>query len=192
MTNESGTTPRPKLIPTSYWLVDGQLLAGGYPSSFKPEETRRRLEDILNAGVRSFVDLTFEDEGLEAYEAVLKQLAEEKQIDTAYHRFSIRDHDVPAATLMQEVLRTIREEIGAGRPVYFHCWGGIGRTGTVACCWLIEDGYSCDDALSRIAELRTGTPDSYTRSPETDAQVAFIRNWTRTVTDGDPCTDTSA
>ena len=177
MTNESGTTPRPRPIRSSYWLLDGQLLAGEYPGSFKPAETRRRLEAILDAGIRSFVDLTFASEGLQPYEPVLKQLAEEKQIDVVYHRFSIRDADVPTATLMQEVLSTIRDELGAGRPVYFHCWGGIGRTGTVAGCWLVEDGYTCDDALSRIAELRTGTPDSYTRSPETDAQGTFVRNW---------------
>lgn len=178
MTNGPDTSSRPRPIRSSYWLLDGQLLAGDYPASFTPKETRPKLEAILNADIRSFIDLTFgNDEGLPPYEPALRQLAEEKQIDVAYHRFSIRDHDVPARTLMQDVLRTIREEIAAGRPVYFHCWGGIGRTGTVAGCWLIEGGYSCDDALSKIAELRRGTPDSYTRSPETDVQVMFVRRW---------------
>ena len=177
MTDTANRQPPP--IRGSYWLEDGQLIAGGYPCSFNPKETRRRLESILDAGIRSFIDLTFEDEGLEPYESLLKQLAEEKQIDVAYHRFSIRDHDVPATTLMHEVLRTIREEIAAGRMVYFHCWGGIGRTGTVAGCWLVEGGYSCDAALDRINELRRGTPDFYTRSPETDEQVTFVKNWRR-------------
>ena len=177
MSNGRDTSPRPRPIRSSYWLLDGQLLAGEYPASSTPEETRPKLEDILNAGIRSFVDLTFASEGLPPYELVLRQLAEEKQIEVGYHRFSIKDHDVPATTLMQDVLRTIREEIAAGRPVYVHCWGGIGRTGTVAGCWLVEDGYSCDDALSRIAELRQGTPDRYARSPETEVQVTFVRNW---------------
>ena len=177
MTNGADSSPLPRLIRSSYWLVDGQILAGGYPCSFNPEETCRRLEDILNAGIRSFIDLTFATEGLEAYEPVLKQLAEEKHIDVAYYRFSIQDHGVPEATLMQDVLRTIREQIAAGRPVYFHCWGGIGRTGMVTGCWLVEDGCSCDEALSRINELRKETSDFYARSPETDEQESFIRNW---------------
>jgi protein-tyrosine phosphatase len=175
MTRRPDTSPQPTPIHGSYWLVDGQLLAGGYPCSFNPEETRRRLEDMLDAGIRSFIDLTFEDEGLELYESVLQQLAEEKQIDVAYRRFSIKDHDVPTTALMHDVLRTIRDEIAAQRVVYFHCWGGVGRTGTVAGCWLIEEGYSCDAALKRITELRQ------TPSPETEEQVVFVRNWqTRT------------
>ena len=177
MPNKPDPSPRPTPIRCSYWLVDGQVLAGGYPCSFNPEETRRRLESILDAGIRSFIDLTFENEGLELYESVLKQLAEEKQIDVEYHRFSIKDHGVPTTALMQDVLRTIREEIAAGRMVYFHCWGGVGRTGTVAGCWLIEDGYSCDEALNRIKELRQGILDYDTRSPETDEQEAFVRKW---------------
>ena len=178
MTNGPNTSSRPRPIRSSYWLLDGQLLAGDYPASFTPKETRPKLEAILNADIRSFIDLTFgNDEGLPPYEPLLHQIAEEQQIDVAYRRFSIRDADVPTKAQMQEVLRTIRQELAAGRPVYFHCWGGIGRTGTVAGCWLVEDGYSCDDALRTIAELRTGTPDSYTRSPETDAQGTFVRNW---------------
>jgi protein tyrosine/serine phosphatase len=177
MTNAPTNPRQPPPIRGTYWLVDGQLLTGSYPGSFKPELTRRSLESILEAGIRTFIDLTCKGEGLIPYEGVLKQLAEEKQIDVAYHRFSIKDRGLPATTLMQDVLRTIREEIAAGRMVYVHCWGGIGRTGTVAGCWLMEEGYSCDAALGRIQELRQKTPDHYTRSPETDEQVAFVRNW---------------
>ena len=69
---------------------------------------------------------------------------------------------------MVSILATIRDEIAAGRPVYVHCWGGTGRTGTVAGCWLVEQGLTGDEALRRIAELRRGTPDGRFRSPESD------------------------
>ena len=61
-----------------------------------------------------------------------------------------------------------------GTPVYVHCWGGIGRTGTVIGCWLARNGFPGQAALDRIAELRAGTPDAYKRSPETPAQRAFV------------------
>ena len=81
---------------------------------------------------------------------------------------------------MTEILATIRGELAEGRPVYYHCWGGIGRTGTVTCCWLVEEhGLTCDAALERIVELRKGTPDARVESPQTDSQREFVRGWTR-------------
>ena len=78
---------------------------------------------------------------------------------------------------MASILDAIRAEIEARRPVYFHCWGGIGRTGTVAGCWLVDRGLSGDEAIERINELRRATPDGYRQSPETEAQRLFIRQW---------------
>ena len=31
---------------------------------------------------------------------------------------------------MQEILDAVDRALAAGRNVYLHCWGGIGRTGT--------------------------------------------------------------
>src|SRR3712207_6971239 len=42
---------------------------------------------------------------------------------------------------------------------YVHCWGGIGRTGTVVGCYLVEHGMDGEQAIAAIAEWRAGTPD---------------------------------
>ena len=57
---------------------------------------------------------------------------------------------------MRAILDLIESAIDAGAPVYVHCWGGIGRTGTVVCCWLVERGLSGEQALVEIALLREG------------------------------------
>ena len=44
-----------------------------------------------------------------------------------------------------------------GAPAYVHCWGGIGRTGTVVGCHQRERGYSAERALERVEELRHGS-----------------------------------
>jgi hypothetical protein len=164
-------------IPESYWLVDGQLLAGGYPGAFDHKRARQKIGAILGAGIRSFIDLTDAVDALEPYEPILNELAANMRINVSYRRMSITDMSIPTTELMAEILSTIETEVGEGRPVYFHCWGGIGRTGTVAGCWLVEQGHTCEDALARIRELRARTPDRSMESPQTEDQREFVRGW---------------
>ena len=51
------------------------------------------------------------------------------------------------------------------------------RTGTVAACWLVEQGLSADDALARVQLLRWGKHEQWLRSPEADEQCDFVRGW---------------
>lgn len=164
-------------IPDCYWLIPGLFLAGEYPGTYVEADTREKLAKFLDAGIRTFINLT-ERRELSGYEHILHALSAERGIETTHIRQSIRDYDVPRErTQMAGILATIREEIEAGRPVYVHCWGGIGRTGTVVGCWLVEQGLTGDEALSRIAHLRRGIPDSRVRSPESDEQCRYVREW---------------
>ena len=165
-------------IPDSYWLIDGLLLAGEYPGKKDLAGTRTKVQKFLDAGIRTFVDLTEQTGRLTQYDAVLGELSAEQGLETRYIRHGIRDLGVPDTTLMTAILDTIREEMAAGRPVYVHCWGGVGRTGTVIGCWLVEEeGLSGREAIEKIAQLRKGTPDGYKRAPETDAQRRYVSEW---------------
>src|SRR4051812_17065288 len=138
---EADTVARSAPIPDSYWLIDGLLLAGEYPGAAGADDTRTKLRKFLDAGIRTFVDLTEQTESLTKYDQVLRELSAERGIETKHVRFGIRDVGLPRdKALMTLILDTIRAEIDAGRPVYVHCWGGVGRTGTVIGCWLVEQG----------------------------------------------------
>ena len=164
-------------IADSYWLIPGQLLAGEYPGTYVLADTREKLATFVDAGIRTFIDLTEERE-LPAYDRVLHELAAERAIEIRHIRQSIRDYCTPRdRAQMARILSTIRDEIAAGRPVYVHCWGGIGRTGTVVGCWLVEQGLTGDEALRRIAELRRDIPDARLRSPESEDQCRYVREW---------------
>jgi protein tyrosine phosphatase len=55
----------------------------------------------------------------------------------------------------QNVLDFIDAELAAERPVYVHCFGGIGRTGTVVGCWMIRHGLASKGDVTRVlARLR--------------------------------------
>ena len=121
-------------IPDYYWVAPQQFLAGEYPGAMSKDETRRKLSALLDAGIRSFLDLT-ETHELRAYAPLVQEIAATRQIEVRYRRMSVPDMGIPTVEHMTAVLDHIDGEIQEARPVYVHCWGGIGRTGTVVGCW---------------------------------------------------------
>lgn len=163
-------TSRAGPISESYWVEPGKLCAGEYPYALDPGEGSTKLAAIRAAGINTFVDLTEEGEyGLRSYR--------EEVGDLEHVRFAIRDEDVPSTDAMRSTLDAIDEAIARGRTVYLHCWGGHGRTGTVAGCYLVRHGHSPAKALASIADWRRGLPDSDRLSPATAEQRRFVEGW---------------
>jgi hypothetical protein len=177
---EQARHPRSELarpIPESYWVVPGRLLAGEYPGARDQRVAQRKVQRLLRAGVTCFIDLTEQGEGqLRPYWPLVLEAAPD-QADIEHQRWPIRDMGVPEQADMSDILRAIEDALARRQVVYLHCWGGIGRTGTVVACYLAQHGLDGGAALERLALLRQGTPDSHRRSPETDAQCTFVLAW---------------
>ncbi|MDO9066499.1 MAG: protein-tyrosine phosphatase family protein, partial [Chloroflexota bacterium] len=94
-------------------------------------------------------------------------------------RLAIPDMGVPRQQTMVTILDTIDQALSAGRMVYVHCWGGVGRTGTVVGCYLVRHGHTGHDALAEIARIwpTMGKAEWHPRSPETAEQARFVRDW---------------
>ncbi len=131
-----------KPIPESYWVVPGNFLAGAYPvSSVDPQLARRDLAAFLDAGFTSFFDLTNPGE-LPPYLPELEQESLRYGIPVHYQRSHIQDKGLPTRDGMVRLLDDVDAALEAGKLVYLHCWGGIGRTGTTVGCWLVRHGLS--------------------------------------------------
>jgi ADP-ribosylglycohydrolase/predicted protein tyrosine phosphatase len=159
-------------LPNSYWVVPGRVLAGEYPATAEIAETRARLTRLIEAGFDYFLDLTQPDE-LAPYHAELPLRVE-------YLRKPITDHGIPADPRhMAEILDCLRQAISARRVVYLHCRAGIGRTGMVAGCLLVERGMSGDAALVELNRLwqASARAAQWSAVPETAEQSDYVRTW---------------
>ena len=169
-------------IPSSYWVVPGRFAAGEYPGAPQAAAARAKLRAMLRAGINHFIDLTTPQDRLEPYSEFAIEAAREMGVDVKLERYSVVDGSIPSSPAqMAGILDAIDEALGDGRTVYVHCWGGVGRTGTVVGCWLVRHGRSGDEALERIADWWSGMPEAkrffHPVSPETRAQHQYVRTW---------------
>jgi len=175
----------PLPIPESYWVVPGLLLAGEYPYAYSEEEGRARLRAFLDAGVRLFVDLTEARESgrtgvLEPYAEALEEEAAARGIAVRVVRHPVRDMGVPADGSLERIVSELEGALARGEPAYVHCWGGIGRTGTVVAAFLSRrNRVSGEEALELLAALWQDVPKSeiFRESPQTAEQRRAVRRF---------------
>jgi hypothetical protein len=168
-------------FPRTWWISPGRLLGGCFPGHVDPEKVDPRLEALLDVGVVDVICLQQEDErgggGLpfDPYHPRLHALGAARGVEVSWVRFPVRDMTAPSEATMRAVLDRIHARAAI---TYVHCWGGHGRTGAVAGCWLREQGLTAEEAFAHIRAARAHDP--YLReqaSPQTADQHELVRRW---------------
>ncbi len=164
----------------AWWVEPGRLLAGEYPGHANTARARHKIDVLVDAGIRTFVDLTTPDDRLDPYGGLVAAAAAARRLDLRHIAFPIPDLGVVDDDAYDTVTTSIDEGLRRGG-VFVHCWGGIGRTGTVIGCVLADQGLDYDAIIERLAVLRRGTSKERRLAPEMPVQHELIRRRTQRI-----------
>jgi len=107
-------------------------------------------------------------------------------------RYQIDDHNVPTLEMMMDLVKDVRDwlkggEKGRNRVVALHCKGGKGRTGTMVCAVLIDQGLFQDAGLTLqyFGQRRTDLNVSKQfQGVETYSQIRYVHYFQEIVKQG--------
>lgn len=161
----------PKKPTFNSYAVKEWLYAGEYPGDRNEDKAKLKLRQFKRFGITHFIDLTEEGE-LQSYESLIRG-------KMRYIRFPVVDQSIPQSIdavreLIESIMQIHRES--SSNKVYIHCWGGVGRTGTIVGCLLASmHGTDYEMTIRELRRLWSDCPKSATRvSPENLEQCNFI------------------
>jgi protein-tyrosine phosphatase len=159
----------------TYWVLENRFLAGRTPVSLNRQETYNRITALLEQNIELIINLTEDGEFLD-YENEISFFAKGSGKRIEIVRKAIPDYGVPDKKLMDDILETIENALQKNRKIFVHCYGGIGRTGTVVGCYLLKNRLADkSNVFDKIKELRKDL--AVTKSPETEEQRKFVLNY---------------
>eukprot|EP00667_Euglena_gracilis_P017218 EG_transcript_18110 len=119
---------------TCNWVIPGRLLAGAFPGDLQEPQHTERVRACLDSGVRTFVCLQplAELARFNPYPHIARALLGPSAAEVEFLHAPIPDGHVAPDARVRAAAETVIARLLAHRIVYLHCWGGHGRTGTVA------------------------------------------------------------
>ena len=124
------------------WIVPDALAAMSRPRSL-----RRALESLKDHGISVIVSLT--------KSRLEPALVEEFGFE--YHHLPLEDFTAPTYDMILRFIGIVNNARKTGESTVVHCMAGLGRSGTMAACYLVSIGYSSREALDKIRALRPGS-----------------------------------
>ena len=155
-------------MPDIYWIPnesagrlgicphpEGGAALAGEIDSLRANGVGRLVSLLTTEEMRT---LALEDEG---------PLCEENGL--VFQRFAVTDRGVPTdVCAFADLVDEVGAALDAGENVVAHCWGGVGRSGLLACALLCRRGVSPAAASASVSRHRG------VASPETSAQQQFL------------------
>lgn len=177
------------------WLAPGHVLVGRYPLTAPDEaEGRAHLRRLLEAGVTTFVCLQSEvppqterqkwpTEGIKLngrrcllYAQLALQFAGGRKLHFLHEPMD--DLSSPGLKELHRLVADLETRIRSGETVFLHCWGGRGRSATVAGCLLMRlYNLTPEEVLQRVQYGYDSRDYDNSVSPETAQQRRTVHDF---------------
>ena len=126
------------------WLVDGQLAGHQAPSS------EQDLAWLKVQGVLALVRMA------EMHKSRLNSHQIEQFGIWDCHE-PVPDLTAPKPAQINRMVQFITKSLSEGRPVGVSCGAGLGRTGTILACYLVNQGFTPEAAIKEVRANRPGS-----------------------------------
>jgi atypical dual specificity phosphatase len=124
------------------WLIQGEIAGMARPLSIVAD-----LEFLKDNGIEAIVSLT--------QFPLHKTLIEEFGFE--YKHIPVPDFTSPTQDQIEEFLSFANGLISSKKKIVVHCDAGIGRTGTMLACYLVNKGHTALHAISEVRRRRPGS-----------------------------------
>ena len=144
------------------WIIPRRLAAGPTPLDLND------IQSLAGQGIRTIITLT--EQPLTRFDDITPAAMTRLNVHLTHHGFA--DQSAPSIEQAQAILGELHSALHMNMPVYLHCFGGSGRTGTILHVLLLSAGLPLPAARRLIKQRR----------PQclrlTEEQHTFVQTWT--------------
>eukprot|EP01117_Protostelium_nocturnum_P014209 TRINITY_DN5387_c0_g1_i1.p1 TRINITY_DN5387_c0_g1~~TRINITY_DN5387_c0_g1_i1.p1 ORF type:complete len:195 (-),score=50.31 TRINITY_DN5387_c0_g1_i1:187-771(-) len=165
---------------TSNWLIPQRVLMSAYPGDLDEKIAENKMLSLLQCGISTFLCLqtSGELERFAPYKETAIKLNQDHslQLDLQFLSLEIPDGNVTQDELVISMVEELIVRYERKEKILIHCWGGHGRTGTVAAILYGKiTGVNAEEALKHVAKCHKCRKIRKSNAPQRVIQFEQVR-----------------